>query len=49
MYNQAKYDPTLRSTNYKNSSPQFALLYLFYKFCLLDLDQYLLNTNDICL
>ena len=34
----------------KDSGPQFALLSLFCKFCLLVLlDQYFLNTNDICL
>ena len=34
----------------KKSGPQFALLSLLCKFCLLvALNQYLLNTNDICL
>ena len=34
----------------KNSGPQFVLLPLFCKFCLqVVLDQYLRNTNDICL
>ena len=34
----------------KNFGPQFVILSLFCKFCLLVvLDQYLLKTNDICL
>ena len=34
----------------KNSGPEFVLLPLFCKFCLqVVLDQYVLNTNDICL